>query len=134
MAFLQNDIVIDCAPAVVWDAVRDVAALHTRLVPGLVSDTRIDGDARIVRFASGVTVRERIIDVDETARRLVWSIVGAPFDYHQGVLQVFEAEGGRSRVVWTTDLLPASLLEAVRPNMDRGMTIMKHTLEDSSKY
>jgi hypothetical protein len=33
------------------DAMRDFGALHARLVPGFVLDTRLDGDVRIVTFA-----------------------------------------------------------------------------------
>ncbi|HYY28378.1 MAG TPA: hypothetical protein VE860_10560 [Chthoniobacterales bacterium] len=32
--------------------------VHTRLVPGLVRDVRLDGDSRVVTFANGKTVRE----------------------------------------------------------------------------
>lgn len=41
----------------VWDAARDVGALHTRLVPGFAVDTQLEEGARIVTFANGV-VRE----------------------------------------------------------------------------
>ncbi len=50
MASIHKDIIIDANPDDVWDAVRDFGALHTRLVPGFVLDTRLDGDARIVTF------------------------------------------------------------------------------------
>jgi hypothetical protein len=46
-------------------ALRDVGALHTRLVPGFVVDTRLEAGARIVTFANGMTVREQIVTVDE---------------------------------------------------------------------
>ncbi len=129
MANLTREVRIDAAPAVVWDAVRDVGAIHRRLAPGMVTDTRMDGDARIVTFANGLTVRELIVDIDEQSRRLVWAIVGAPVTHHQGSMQVF-ADGDRgSRVVWMTDILPAGLVEMARPNMENGLAIMKKTLE-----
>jgi hypothetical protein len=34
--------------------VRDVGAVHRRLVPGIVVDARLDGDARVVTFANGM--------------------------------------------------------------------------------
>src|SRR6188472_3013780 len=71
------------APAgAVWSAMRDVGALHTRLVPGFVVDTVVDGDARIVTFANGMVVREPIIAIDEEHRRVVWSADGPQFEHY----------------------------------------------------
>ena len=53
MASIHKDIPIDAPADQVWDAVRDFGALHSRLVPGFVLDTRLDGEARIVTFANG---------------------------------------------------------------------------------
>ena len=44
---------------------RDFGALHTRLVPGFVTDTKLDGDARIVTFANGTVARELLVDCDD---------------------------------------------------------------------
>ena len=80
----------------VWSAVRDIGALHTRLVPGFVTDTRLEPGARIVTFGNGMMLREPIIAVDNGARRLVWSAEGGPFTHYNASLQVFaEKEGTR---------------------------------------
>ena len=42
----------------VWDAVRDVGAIHTRLAPDFVTDVKMEGDARIVTFANGMTAKD----------------------------------------------------------------------------
>ena len=60
MATLHKNIFIAARPEQVWDAVRDIGALHTRLVPGFVLDTRVEGDTRVVTFANGRVVREPI--------------------------------------------------------------------------
>uniref|UniRef100_UPI00195499BD hypothetical protein n=1 Tax=Stenotrophomonas maltophilia TaxID=40324 RepID=UPI00195499BD len=65
-----------------------------RLVPGYVTDTRLEGDFRIVTFASGMLLRELIVDVDDRARRLVWAAIEGRATHHNGSLQVF-AEGER---------------------------------------
>jgi carbon monoxide dehydrogenase subunit G len=131
MAHFRTEVVIDAAPGKVWDAVRDVGAVHHRLVPGLVTDTVMEGaEARIVTFATGTVLRELIVDIDDSARRLAWAAVGKPIVHHQGVMQVV-AEGGGSRVSWDADILPAGLLEMVRPHMERGMALMKATLEQA---
>lgn len=41
MATTHEEIRVEASPVKVWDAVRDVGALHTRLVPGFVTDTRL---------------------------------------------------------------------------------------------
>ena len=66
MASIRKEIVVENSPENVWDAIRDVGALHKRLVPGFVTDCRMDGDAaRMVTFGNGMTVRELIIDVND---------------------------------------------------------------------
>jgi hypothetical protein len=51
-------------------AVRDVGALHTRLLPGFITDTRLDGPrARIVTLSNGMVLREPVISIDEAAMR-----------------------------------------------------------------
>ena len=83
-----------------WDAIRDIGALHTRLVPGFVVDTRLEPGERVVTFGNGMVVREPIIDIDDHARRLVWSAIGGTLTYYNASIQVFEHQNGQSRVVW----------------------------------
>ena len=109
MASIHKEILIDAPPADVWDAIRDVGAIHRRLAPGFVVDTRLDGDARVVTFGNGLVARELIVDTDDAARRLVWSVVGGPMTHHNASLQVFAEDDDRSRVVWIADLLPNDL-------------------------
>ncbi len=97
MASIRKEVFIEAAPELVWDAVRDVGALHTRLAPGFVTDTRLEGDARIVTFASGLVARERIVDVNDAERRLVWSVVESQPTHHNGALQVFGRSQGQPR-------------------------------------
>src|SRR5512140_3297653 len=133
MASIRKEIVIDAPSAAVWDAVRDVGALHTRLVPGFVVDTRLEGGDRLVTFGNGATARERIVDRDDASRRLVWTIVGGRFEHHNGAVQVLEAPGGGSRVVWIADLLPHDLAASVAAMMEQGLEVMRRTLEAAAR-
>ena len=63
------------------DVFRDVGALQTRLVPGFLTDTRLEPGARVVTFANGMVIKEPIVDVDERNRRLVWTAVGGPLTH-----------------------------------------------------
>ena len=65
MASVRREIMTKARIDVVWSAIRDVGALHTRLVPGFVTDTKLEGAVRIVTFGNGVVVREPIVTVDE---------------------------------------------------------------------
>jgi carbon monoxide dehydrogenase subunit G len=128
MASIHREIHID-APAVdVWDAVRDVGAPHKRLAPGFLTDTRLEGDARIVTFANGLVARELIVDVDDAARRLAWAVVGGRLTHHNASMQVFADGERRSRVVWIADLLPHDLGGYVAGLIEQGLSVMQQTL------
>src|SRR6266568_8680385 len=106
MASIHKDIPIDAQPADVWAAVRDFGAVHTRLVPGFVLDSRLDGDARIVTFANGMVAREVLVDCDDERRRLIYAVVSERIKQHSASVQVTAKADGRSRLSWTVDVLP----------------------------
>jgi len=124
MASIRKEIPLDARAEDVWDAVRDIGALHTRLVPGFVTDTKLEPGARIVTFANGMVVRELIVDLDDKARRLAWSAVGGRLTHHNASAQVF-ADGDKSRLVWTADLLPNELADDIRTMIDHGAAAMR---------
>jgi uncharacterized protein YndB with AHSA1/START domain len=129
MASIRTEILIDARPDEVWDALRDFGALHERLVPGFAVDARLDGDDRVVTFFEGTVLRERLVDRDEQARRLVWSIVDGPYTHHNGAAQVHAEGERRARFVWTADLLPDAAADRTREMMERGTAVIKQTLE-----
>ena len=131
MASIRREISIEVPVAQVWDALRDVGALHTRLVVGFVTDCRLDGDARIVTFANGMVAREVIIDVSESEQRVVWSVVGGRVTHHNASAQVFAEGVSRSRLVWIADLLPNELAPAIASMIEQGTIAMKKTLENA---
>jgi carbon monoxide dehydrogenase subunit G len=129
MASIRQEIPLEASVEDVWDAVRDIGALHKRLVPGFVVDTRLEEGARIVTFANGLVVRELIISVDDQARRLVWAARGGRLTHHNASAQVFPAGEGRSRLVWIADLLPDELAGDIRQMMEHGAAAMKKALD-----
>jgi carbon monoxide dehydrogenase subunit G len=128
MASIHKEITIDAPADEVWDVVRDIGAVHLRFVPGLVTDTRIDRDARIVTFANGFMVTEFIIDLDDASRRLSYTAVGGRLTHHNASMQVFEDGEHRSRLVWITDLLPNDALPEIKQLIDQGAEIIKNHL------
>jgi hypothetical protein len=129
MASIRREIVIEAPPDRVWAALRDFGAVHERLVPGFVVDARLEGHDRIVTFFTGTVLRERLVDLDDAARRLVWSIRDAPYAHHNGSAQVLADGDGRTRFVWITDLLPDELAGATAEMMERGGAVLKRTME-----
>jgi carbon monoxide dehydrogenase subunit G len=128
MATLHKEIHIEARPEAIWDAARDVGALHTRLVPGFVVDTQLEGNARVVTFGNGMVVRELIISVDDERRRLAWTAIGGRTTHYNAVLEVL-ADGSGTRVVWATDLLPDEMAEPIATMQENGLAAMKETFE-----
>jgi hypothetical protein len=129
MATVQRELEINQSRSVIWDAVRDVGAIHRRLVPGFVMECTLEGDSRLLKFANGMSIRELIVSVDDRTFRHAWSARGEPFTHHNASLQVYAQGDGRSRLVWIADLLPDSLADQVGEMMSQGLSVMKKTLE-----
>lgn len=129
MASIRKERQIAVSPEEAWAALAAWGEIHTRLVPGFVVDARLDGEDRIVTFFNGAVARERLVDRDEEERRLVWSIVDGPYAHHNGAAQVLADGEGGSRFIWVADLLPDELAEPTEQMMERGIEIVKETLE-----
>jgi hypothetical protein len=136
MASVRHEVVIDASPEHVWDVLRDVGAVHERLLPGRVADSRAEDGQRFLTFPDGHVIRELIVAVDDATRRLAYSVVeGArpPADYHHASFEV-RPEGDRaSRLIWTTDVLPHSLAAGIRIRMERGAAEMKDAIEAAAR-
>ena len=130
MATIRKEIEIKRSRQQVWDAIRDVGAIHRRLVPGFVTDCRREGDTRIVTFANGKVVPELIISVDDETYRHAWSARTELLTHHNASVQVFPAGDDRCRVVWLADLLPNEAAEAIGQMIQQGLNAMKQTLEN----
>jgi carbon monoxide dehydrogenase subunit G len=129
MATIRKEIRTRAHPDAAWDAMRDIGALHERLVVGFVVDTKLDGNARIVKFANGMEAREVIIGIDEKARRLAYSVVGGSFTHHNASAEIVPDGEHGSRIIWTTDLLPDEIAGNIEAMMEQGAQAMKRTLD-----
>lgn len=133
MATVRREKRIEVDADTAWDAVRDIGALHTRLVPGFVIDTQTEDGARVVTFGDGRVAREWIVDLDDDERRLAWAILDPPLAHYSASLQVF-AEGERAcRFVWTANLLPNTMAATVTAMIERGLAVAKSTLEAAAR-
>lgn len=131
MASIRKEISIQASSEHVWEAIRQVNAVHQRLAPGFVLDVRRDGDVRVVTFANGAVVRELIVDVDDRARRLAYAVVDSPLQmtHHHATMEVRRDGPAASRIVWIADVFPNAAIERVGPMMEQGSQAMKQNLE-----
>ena len=129
MASIRADVEIAAGCGDVWDAVRDVGAVHLRLAPGFVSRVEMEGEARIVTFANGLVVRERIIDVDDANRRLSYSATGGRAEHHNASIEVRPAGCGRCRMIWITDVLPHSAAVPIGAMVRQGIEVIRTAME-----
>ena len=130
MASITKQVLIDAPPDDVWDALRDFGAVHERLAPGFVVDCQLEGNARVVTFFNGAVARELLVDIDDDARRLVYSIVESPLGstHDNSSAQVIADADGRSRFVWIKDVLPDELAPWIDELMEHGISVVKQTL------
>ncbi|MGA7931371.1 MAG: SRPBCC family protein [Candidatus Sulfotelmatobacter sp.] len=129
MASIRKELLTKASVDEVWAALRDIGALHTRLVPGFVTDTKLERGERIVTFGNGMVVREPIVEIDDTARRLVWAAIGGRLTHYNASAQVFENADGQTRLVWIADLLPNEAAGSISLMMEEGIAVMKSTLD-----
>jgi hypothetical protein len=128
VATIRKELLLRTPPETVWDVIRDVGAVHRRLAPGFVTDTRVEEGARVVTFVNGVVARELIVSVEEEARRLVWSVVGGTATHHNSSFQVFAAPAGGTRLVWITDVLPQAAAAPLSAMIEQGSQVIQRTL------
>lgn len=131
MASIRREVRLTADPSVIWDALKDVGAVHTRLARGFVVGTDLDGGDRVVTFANGLEVRERIVTVDEVRRRLVYAAVGGRMTHHNASFEITEARDGQCVLVWVADLLPDEMAGPIASMMDAGLEAIRRTAESS---
>lgn len=132
MASVHREINIDAPASQVWAALRDVGALHTKLVPGFVTGCTLDGEARLVSFANGMQARELILDVDDERMRVAWAAVGGRLTHHNASAQVLPTGESSCKVQWIADLLPHELAPAIAAMIEQGLAAMKRCQESTS--
>jgi len=129
MATIRKEFEVPASAAAVWETVRDFGGL-TRLAPGFVAACAVEegGAVRRVTFGNGMEVRERLVTLDDAARRLAYTVEGGRATHYNGVVEVRELAGGRCRFEWTVDLLPDALGAPIAQMMTQGSAAMRSAL------
>ena len=134
MASIQQEFEVSASVEDAWAVLRDFGGL-TRLAPGFVSACALEeeGRVRLVTFANGMQVRERLVTLDEGARRIVYSASGGGVTHHNASAQLFPLSTGRCRFVWIADLLPDALAPAIGQMMAQGSQAMRSALGQAAR-
>jgi hypothetical protein len=128
MSTIRKNIDLDVAADTVWDVIRDVGAVHRRLAPGFVIDTKLEPGSRTVTFANGVVAHERIIAIDEQLHRVAYSASSEQIEHHNASFEVVPLSETQTRLVWTADVVPESAAERIRPMMEQGAVAIHNAL------
>ena len=91
----------------------------------------MEGQTRVITFFNGAVARELLVDIDDVARRLVYSVIEGPlgFTHHNASAQVSEDGSGWCQFVWIADVLPGEVADPMGELMERGIHVIKETME-----
>jgi hypothetical protein len=132
MASITREIVVRVSSSVAWSAVKDVAAVHQKLAPGLVRQVTYADGLRHVVFANGLAIDELIVTIDDSSRRLVYAVQNRA-QHHQASMQVLPEGDHRCRIVWITDVLPGEAAVRFSSMMDQALPIIQRTIEANAQ-
>ena len=122
MAKETAELTMATSPQEVWAVVRDFHGL-AGWMPGIES-SRQDGDDRILAMM-GMEIREHLVNLDEEARAITYSIVdGAPVERHEATITV-HADGSGSRVTWDVDAMPDDMATLMIGMYQQSLEAMK---------
>lgn len=117
MGSIIKEVDLTANAEVAWAALRDVAEVH-KAFPGVIESCNFSDGVRILVFANGLVLNERIVTIDEPRRRVVYAVIGGPFSHHNASMQITAMGEVRSRFTWVSDFLPDSIEPTISPLID----------------
>ena len=129
MASIRKAIDVEVDATKAWGVLRSVEDAGKAFGP-VLANARLEGDIRTATFGNGMVVHERILDVDDTCRRVGYAATDAPgLTYHHASMEVIDRGPGRCRFVWITDFFPSEMASMIAPLVDAGASALKSNLE-----
>jgi Polyketide cyclase / dehydrase and lipid transport len=131
MTSIDMEFAIDLDADYVWRVISDWTTGPSGMSGDQVVSTKVDGNMRVVTFADGTIVRERLVTCDDDARRLVYSLLGDTVrpEHDNAVMHIVPDGPQRCRFVWSRDVLPDELSGPLSDFMERSCPMIKHALE-----
>ena len=127
MASITRATHLDIDAPTAWGAIRDFGSPHI-VFAGVLTDAENDGDDRVVTFASGMVVRERLVGLDDRNPRIAYTVLDGPFTHHHASMSIHPEHDGGSRFEWTSDVLPDDVAPMVADLMDQGLRALRASL------
>lgn len=129
MATIRQEFEVPAPAEAVWAALRDFGRVD-QLAAGFVTASVLEeeGAVRRITFFNGMEVRERLVSLEDEARRIVYTAEGGRASHHNASAQVIALGPQRCRFVWITDLLPDAIAPAIAQMMERGAQAMQASL------
>jgi uncharacterized protein YndB with AHSA1/START domain len=118
----------------VWALVGDPATI-SQWFPGIV-DAKVDGSARIITTASGISMPEEIVTNDSIQRRFQYRLTAGIVRNHLATIDVFDLGDGTSLVAYATDCEPDAMALMIGGATGSALAALKRLLEpdlDSSE-
>jgi carbon monoxide dehydrogenase subunit G len=129
MATATAELTMSATPDAVWAILRDYHGLDTWM-PG-IEKSETDGDDRVLSMM-GMTIRERLVKMDEDGKSVSYSIVdGVPIESHEATITVFPADGG-SRVTWDVTATPDEMAGLMQGMYQQALESLKAKAESSA--
>ena len=126
MATATAELAMNATPDAVWAIVRDFHGLDSWM-PGIDSLTS-EGDDRVLSMM-GMTIRERLVNLDEAAKAITYTITeGAPVESHEATITVHHADGG-SRVTWDVTTTPDEMAPMLAGMYQQALEPLKTKVE-----
>jgi len=125
MATIQREFEIDTTPDAAWAAIRDVGRINQLVA--FLGDVSVDGDHRTCDLGDQGKLKELIVSVDDTRKRLAYSILDSPFnlEHHHATMQIVANGGTGAHFIWTTDVKPDEAVPALSEAIDHAVDSLK---------
>ena len=122
MASATAELTMSASPDAVWPILRDFHGLPNWM-PGIETSVA-ECDDRVLSMMD-MTIRERLVKLDEDGRSVTYSIVdGAPVESHEATITVHDADGG-SRVTWDVTATPDDMAGLMQGIYQQGLEALK---------
>jgi len=127
MATATAELTMSASPDAVWAILSDFHGLPNWM-PG-IDESVADGEDRVLSMM-GMTIRERLVKMDDDGKAVTYSIVdGAPVESHEATITVHDADGGGSRVTWDVTATPDDMAGLMQGIYQQGLEALKTTAE-----
>ena len=127
MATATAELTMSASPDAVWAILSDFHGLPNWM-PG-IDESVADGEDRVLSMM-GMTIRERLVKMDDAGKAVTYSIVdGAPVESHEATITVHDADGGGSRVTWDVTATPDDMAGLMQGIYQQGLEALKTTAE-----